>query len=350
MVHGDNQRQQVIMATLGFTPASEHDRFSIETAERSSSTTSRTLSGEEARKFYEDLMMDNKVQSVSGSAVKQNKRRRRRSRRAVRAAGTASGVQRRMGDEGEGHQREEPSGSERSMELLGLRLLRCAHEGDIPGLKDLLSKGADINFQVQTSFLSVRVSILKAIWSVFPRLPVFPTGHLLLDGDDVCVLVRAASCCSAAPAWRRSLGWSGWYTGQGCPRPGTRRYNHALLVQDVTHLCTVKVELIFVYFAQAGHKDVLEELDSYGRVTQTDPESCDRFALLNVTQLNSLMFDISIILKEKKHFRKTWRISIIQITFKSHFPRSTHPLNSTCFRLIFAWDNMSNKRLLGCYL
>lgn len=38
--------------------------------------------------------------------------------------------------------------SERTMELLGLRLLRFAHEGDIPGLKEVLSKGVDINYQV----------------------------------------------------------------------------------------------------------------------------------------------------------------------------------------------------------
>lgn len=150
-----NRQQSVIMATLGFTPASGHDRFSIETAQQSSSTITRTLSGEEARKFYENLMTDNEVQNVSSSAVSQNKQRSRRRRRAVRAAGMQQGrtdsvAQRRIGDEGEGHQRGEPSGSERSIELLGLRLLRCAQEGDISGLKDLLSKGVDINFQVQT--------------------------------------------------------------------------------------------------------------------------------------------------------------------------------------------------------
>lgn len=33
---------------------------------------------------------------------------------------------------------------------MGLRFLHCAHEGNISGLKDLLSKGVDINFQVRS--------------------------------------------------------------------------------------------------------------------------------------------------------------------------------------------------------
>lgn len=153
----------ILMANLGFTPASGQDVFSIETSEQSSSTVTSALSGKEARDFYENLMKDDKVQSVPISAVNQqdhgrerlNRQRDRKSgrrgRRRVRAAGmqgqTNPVVHGRI-NEGEGNQRRETSNSERSMELMGLRFLRCAHEGDISGLKDLISKGVDINFQV----------------------------------------------------------------------------------------------------------------------------------------------------------------------------------------------------------
>ena len=79
----------------------------------------------------------------------------RRERRRVRAATaqqdqTNSVVERGTGRESEGVQRREMTNdSERSMELQGLRLLRCAHEGDTSGLSELLSKGVDINFQVK---------------------------------------------------------------------------------------------------------------------------------------------------------------------------------------------------------
>lgn len=143
------------MAALGFTPASGQDVFSIETTEQSSSTTSSTLSGQEARQFYENLMKDDKGQDVSRSGREhQSKQRTRESSRRVRRRVRAAEMQRGQTDsvvqsgESESNQRRQTSNSERSMELLGLRLLRCAHEGDISGLKELLSKGVDINFQV----------------------------------------------------------------------------------------------------------------------------------------------------------------------------------------------------------
>lgn len=160
------------MASLGFTPASGQDVFSIETTEKSSSTKTSALSGKEAREFYENVLKGDKVQNVSSSAIRQkdygrehhnkksNRESSRRARRRLRAAElqrgqTDSVAQRRINGESDGNQRRDTSNSERSMELMGLRLLRCAHEGDISGLKDLLLKGVDINFQVKYVLLRV---------------------------------------------------------------------------------------------------------------------------------------------------------------------------------------------------
>lgn len=158
------------MATLGFTPASGQDVFSIETTEKSSFPSTSILSGKEAKEFYEDLMKD-KVQNVSTSAIGKKdkwrghlikKRNRESTRRASRVGsadmqlGQTDAVPQRAESGGrEANQRRETITSERSMELMGLRLLRCAQEGDTSGVKDLLLKGVDINFQVQYLLLGM---------------------------------------------------------------------------------------------------------------------------------------------------------------------------------------------------
>lgn len=152
----------LLMAALGFTPASGQDVFSIEATQPSSSKTTGGLNGDEARQFYENLMTDDEDASRGdgGGEHQRNRESSRRVRRRVRAAATQRGQTESVGrrgisGRGEGHQRRETVQSERSTELLGLRLLRCAHAGDVSGLKELLSKGVDINFQVQYLLLSV---------------------------------------------------------------------------------------------------------------------------------------------------------------------------------------------------
>lgn len=149
------------MATLGFTPATEQERFSIDTIQRSRSIlTTSVLSGEDARNFYENLVKENHLNRNGLNRVdqkddgRQDKNKhpkpeyRIRSRRRVRGQ-TDAPVQRGTGDR-EGNQTRETGHTERSKELMGLRFLHCAHEGNNSGLKELLSKGVDINFQVQS--------------------------------------------------------------------------------------------------------------------------------------------------------------------------------------------------------
>ncbi|GAA6228064.1 G patch domain and ankyrin repeat-containing protein 1 [Lates japonicus] len=228
------------MATFGFTPANEQDIFSTETTRQSSSITNSRLSGEEARQFYENLMKadDERQERSRGAFSKkyyggdhQNKQRgresNRRVRRRVRAAEvqqdqTRSAVERGTGGEREDIQRREmtareTSNSERSMELQGLRFLRCAHEGDISGLKDLLSKGVDINFQ-DTFFWT---AVMCASWS----------------GQRAAVRLLL----------QHGAAWVGVVDTQG---------------RDAKDLAL-----------EAGHNEVLEELESYGRSAQRDAQS-----------------------------------------------------------------------------
>lgn len=162
MVHVAVARQRlVIMATSGFTPATEQERFSIESNKRPGPILNTSvLSGEEARKFYENLVKDDHL-NLSGSNItarqkndgRRDKNERRKPERRMRSGRRVRGqtetpVQRRTSDT-ELNQPRGTTHTERSKELMGLRFLHCAHEGNISGLKDLLSKGVDINYQVE---------------------------------------------------------------------------------------------------------------------------------------------------------------------------------------------------------
>uniref|UniRef100_A0A8P4G1L7 G patch domain and ankyrin repeat-containing protein 1 n=1 Tax=Dicentrarchus labrax TaxID=13489 RepID=A0A8P4G1L7_DICLA len=208
------------MAGLGFTPASGQDIFSIETTEQPSSATSSALSGREARQFYEHLMKDE-----DHGREHQNKQRRR-ARAAERQRGQTDSVLQ-SGTRGgsDGNQRRETSNSERTTELLGLRLLRCAHNGDISGLKDLLSKGVDINFQ-DTYFWT---AVMCASWSG--------------QRDAVRLLLQHGAA------------WVGVVDTQG---------------RDAKDLAL-----------EAGHNEVLEELESYGRSPERDTPSGSRVTSLS---------------------------------------------------------------------
>lgn len=217
--HGAITRQRLfIMATFGFTPATEQERFSIETIKRSRSIlTTSALSGKDARNFYENLVKDDHM-SVNGLNIRddqedsrrdKNKHRkpehRIRSRRRVRGQTDAPGQR---GTDN----RTETGQTERSRELMGLRFLHCAHEGNISGLKDLLSKGVDINFQVQSLPFHL-ATVFRWSQPLYTNSNCL-TGHFLLDSDDVCQLVWTDRCGPAAPAAWSRLGRRGRYAGQ----------------------------------------------------------------------------------------------------------------------------------------
>lgn len=277
------------MAALGFTPASGQDVFSIETTEQPSSTTSCVISGKEARQFYENLMKDDRGQEASRSTVgkrdhgrkqQSNRESNRRARRRARAAEvqqgqTESAVQRGITGDGEGDHRRETSNSERSTELLGLRLLRCAHGGDISGLKDLLSKGVDINFQVQDLLLS-------GLWKYFIFI-CFNSCWYSLKDTYFWTAMMCASWSGQRAAVRLLLqhgaAWVGVVDTQG-------RDARDLALEGIStqllalnyYVCVYsEFELIHIYcFPPAGHNDVFEEFESYGRCTETETPSDNR--------------------------------------------------------------------------
>lgn len=204
------------MASFGFTPASGQDVFSFEVRPSRSGTTSSSLSGSEARVFYENLMKDGEKKKLGKRAVDVRQRktassqRDRRRSRTVQQSGTGPDPERGRDGESEGS-------SQRSSMLQGLRLLRCAHEGDVPGLRDLLTKGVDINFQ--DSFFWT--AVMCASWS----------------GQRAVVRLLL----------QHGAAWVGVVDTQG---------------RDAKDLAQ-----------EAGHSDVLEELLNYGKSTQRKKSS-----------------------------------------------------------------------------
>uniref|UniRef100_A0A3B3X2R0 G-patch domain-containing protein n=1 Tax=Poecilia mexicana TaxID=48701 RepID=A0A3B3X2R0_9TELE len=237
------------MAALGFIPANDHDAFSFGT-EQTSTNKSSKISGEEVRRFYEDLIKDDKTQKdQSVRATHRNNRDRgsdRRMRRRVRAGRVQqvrpeSVVQMEARREREDNQRRQ---SERARELQGLRLLRCAHQGDIPGLKELISKGVDINFQVATP---------RSVVSFQLDLILFISLRFVLQDSYLWTAVMCASWSGQKAAVRLLLmhgaAWVGVVDTRG---------------KDAQDLAS-----------EAGHDDVLEELLSFGKSPKREtPSHC----------------------------------------------------------------------------
>ncbi|TRY65663.1 hypothetical protein DNTS_009886, partial [Danionella cerebrum] len=113
-----------------FTRAKEEDKFWIEqkTEEK------QTLTGEEARDFYQSLVQEKAGERPKDGDVPASRRGRRR---------TAIGKRRQEARRPEASTGLELCSSERD----GHRLLRCAQEGDTATLKELLRRGCDVNFR-----------------------------------------------------------------------------------------------------------------------------------------------------------------------------------------------------------
>ncbi|KAM8822024.1 G patch domain and ankyrin repeat-containing protein 1 [Synchiropus picturatus] len=115
----------LVTAAVGFTPARDSDVFWGRSSDGAGPGPGVSLSGTEARRFYESLLQDGEQRRNQRPERRASPRRSR-----VPPAGPRPGQR-----------------SESSAELMGLRFLRRAQEGDLPALRDLISRGVDINFQ-----------------------------------------------------------------------------------------------------------------------------------------------------------------------------------------------------------
>ncbi|XP_028977981.1 G patch domain and ankyrin repeat-containing protein 1 isoform X3 [Esox lucius] len=123
-----------------FTPAREDEVLWMGNAGTATGPQSSSLNGEETRSFYQSLIDEGDTRGGG--------RRAKRERRA--------GEPRRETHPGRGVARVRRNGqvvqasrqqANTTTELEGLRLLRCAQEGDLSGVRGLLSRGVDVNFQ-----------------------------------------------------------------------------------------------------------------------------------------------------------------------------------------------------------
>ncbi|XP_036410747.1 G patch domain and ankyrin repeat-containing protein 1 [Megalops cyprinoides] len=111
---------------IKFTPAQEEEgRWLGVSGGTNQQERQSALSGKEAKEFYQSLIQE-------GGAAGESRREPRRTNNTVR----------------ERRRQREPPRTTVASERDGHKLLRCAQEGDLPGLKELLEKkGCDINFK-----------------------------------------------------------------------------------------------------------------------------------------------------------------------------------------------------------
>ncbi|CAL9699848.1 unnamed protein product [Knipowitschia caucasica] len=216
------------MASFGFTRASDQDVFRIgESHHPSPVTTNNTITGQEARTFYENLVKGEEKDAAKTCIRK--KREKRLESRGVRVRAVSEqqyhveeGV--RVNGANEEWQEGQRGDEERRRELQGLRLLRCAHQGDTATLRDLLDKGANINFQDSYFW----TGLMCASWA----------GHRAV----VRLLLQ------------RGAAWVGVVDLQG---------------YDARDLAT-----------QAGHGEVVEEFDSFGKRERKDSNATESTSCL----------------------------------------------------------------------
>ncbi|XP_064815756.1 LOW QUALITY PROTEIN: G patch domain and ankyrin repeat-containing protein 1-like [Oncorhynchus masou masou] len=113
-----------------FTPAREEELLWSGNAGAATGPQPSTLGGEEARRFYQSLIEEGDGEERRG--MEQRGRENRRGRRAGQHVQAS---------------RQQANTTSTTTELEGLRLLRCAQEGDLSGVRGLLSRGVDVNFQ-----------------------------------------------------------------------------------------------------------------------------------------------------------------------------------------------------------
>ncbi|KAL6482519.1 hypothetical protein MHYP_G00105990 [Metynnis hypsauchen] len=127
------------MSVLGFfTRAKEEDRRWTGGEKPKAQRGGALLSGEEARDFYQSLLGE---ECANGQKEKKEDREERRRRRGRTRGG---GPYRRSS----GGSSAPPSGQADAVsERDGHRLLRCAQDGDLRALTELLDRGCDVNFR-----------------------------------------------------------------------------------------------------------------------------------------------------------------------------------------------------------
>ncbi|KAM9492878.1 LOW QUALITY PROTEIN: G patch domain and ankyrin repeat-containing protein 1 [Salvelinus alpinus] len=117
-----------------FTPAREEELLWSGNAGAATGPQPSTLGGEEARRFYQSVIEEGGGGERRGMEQRGRENRRGRERRG------------RAGQHVQAS-RQQASTTSTTTELEGLRLLRCAQEGDLSGVRGLLSRGVDVNFQ-----------------------------------------------------------------------------------------------------------------------------------------------------------------------------------------------------------
>uniref|UniRef100_A0A8C7I7D6 G-patch domain and ankyrin repeats 1 n=1 Tax=Oncorhynchus kisutch TaxID=8019 RepID=A0A8C7I7D6_ONCKI len=183
-----------------FTPAREEELLWSGNAGAATGPQPSTLGGEEARRFYQSLIEEGDGEERRG--MEQRGRENRRGRRASRQQATTTST---------------------TTELEGLRLLRCAQEGDLSGVRGLLSRGVDVNFQDSwwwTGVMCAAAAGQRGVVRLLLQQGAAWVGVVDTQGRDARELARMAGHSGVL----EELDHYG--SPQDCDRPGRQRGQH----------------------------------------------------------------------------------------------------------------------------
>ncbi|KAM9454953.1 G patch domain and ankyrin repeat-containing protein 1 [Clarias gariepinus] len=164
-----------------------------ETARETGREGGAALSGEEVRDFYQSLFKD----QDGARTEERTERRRGRAGRSGRKGGGAreGGGARGGGGVAEGPSDEVSITAPPTGRTDGYRLLRCAEQGDIRGLEDVLRRGCDPNFRDQfnwTALMSAAYSGRTQAVRVLLHRGALWRSITDTQGRDACDLARLA--------------------------------------------------------------------------------------------------------------------------------------------------------------
>uniref|UniRef100_A0A8K9UWC1 Uncharacterized protein n=2 Tax=Oncorhynchus mykiss TaxID=8022 RepID=A0A8K9UWC1_ONCMY len=189
-----------------FTPAREEELLWSGNAGAATGPQPSTLGGEEARRFYQSLIEEGDGEERRG--MEQRGRENRRGRRAGQHVQAS---------------RQQANTTSTTTELEGLRLLRCAQEGDLSGVRGLLSRGVDVNFQDSwwwTGVMCAAAAGQRGVVRLLLQQGAAWVGVVDTQGRDARELARMAGHSGVL----EELDHYG--SPQDCDRPGRQRGQH----------------------------------------------------------------------------------------------------------------------------
>ncbi|KAJ8001362.1 hypothetical protein DPEC_G00168740 [Dallia pectoralis] len=226
----DQQTDRDMSSLNNFTPAREDELMWMGNPCTVTGPQSNRLNGEETRRFYQSLIEE---EHVRGDCWRAKGERRGGQPRGDTQPGRGAASERGHGQniQASRQQASRPQANTTSAtELEGLRLLRCAQEGDLSGVRGQLSRGVDVNFQDGwwwTGLMCAAAAGQRGVVKLLLQEGAAWVGVVDTQGRDARELARKAGHHGVVEELdRRGAAPDDSTDGHGQPRRRTRDHNY----------------------------------------------------------------------------------------------------------------------------